>query len=209
MNQTNKTENKKPKTVYIIVGAIFLIGILSKMCGSDKNEKQSSESTNKNEQTQQTSEKKNEQNAVQLDFVTKKTEQFRELIEKGATADEIKKQANSLTKSLIKAENNEIKDWEGVITAVDMFKEKNLDIAITIKPKEIVGKKTITKNGQDFTFNCGITIEATQGDSKKYGYKGIDRQGELYEKVLQLKEGDEVILVQKLLTSWIIRKQQD
>lgn len=199
MNQTNNTEKKKPKSVYIIVGAIFHIGILSKMCGSDKNEKQSSEGTKDSKQTEQSVEKKIEQNAVQLDFIKKKTDQFRQLIESGATADDIKKQANSLTKSLIKAENNELKDWEGVIIGVDMFKEKNLDIAITIKPKEIVGKKTITKNGKDFTFNCGITIEATQGDSKKYGYKGISRQGELYEKVQQLKEGDEVVFSAKVV----------
>ena len=41
--------------------------------------------------------------------------------------------------------------------------------------------------------DCGITIEADQATSKKYGYKGVVRSGALYEKMKNLKEGDKVI----------------
>ena len=138
-------------------------------------------------------------NSIQTKFVSEKTSQFKKLIISGSSTNEIKKQANSLTKSFLKEQNNQLTDWTGKIIWIDMFKGKELDIAITIKPKEIVGQKTITKNGQNYTFDCGITIEADQGISKKYGCKGIVRNGELYEKIKKLKKGDKVIFSAKVV----------
>lgn len=60
-----------------------------------------------------------------------------------------------------------------------MFQDVDLDISITIQDREIVGQKTISNK----TMDSGITIEADQATSKKYGYKGVVRKGELYENV--------------------------
>lgn len=128
-------------------------------------------------------------NPIQTDFVNKKTEEFKNQINSGASADEIKQKQKSLTKTFLKEQKNKLVDWSGVIVSVDMFQDVDLDIAITIQDREIVGQKTIS----DKTMDCGITIEADQATSKKYGYKGVVRKGELYEKIKALKEGDKVI----------------
>ena len=78
-----------------------------------------------------------------------------------------------------------------------MFKDKELDISIAIQKRQKVGKKSISGN----TLDCIITIEATQATSEKYGYKGIIRSGELYEKVKKLAEGDKVIFSAKVINA--------
>jgi len=128
-------------------------------------------------------------NVIQADFVNKKTEEFKAEINSGATADEIKQKQKSLTKTFLKEQKNKLVDWSGKIISVDMFQDTELDISITILDREIVGQKTIS----DKTMDCGITIEADQATSKKYGYKGVVRKGELYDKIKNLKEGDNVI----------------
>jgi len=128
-------------------------------------------------------------NVIQADFVNKKTEEFKAEINSGATADEIKQKQKSLTKTFLKEQKNKLVDWSGKIISVDMFQDTELDISITILDREIVGQKTISYK----TMDCGITIEADQATSKKYGYKGVVRKGELYDKIKNLKEGDNVI----------------
>ncbi|MBK9505833.1 MAG: hypothetical protein WBP31_06465 [Chitinophagales bacterium] len=128
-------------------------------------------------------------NTIQGKFVSEKTEEFKNQITSGASADEIKQKQKSITKTFLKEQKNKLVDWSGVIISVDMFQDVDLDISITIQDREIVGQKTIS----DKTMDCGITIEADQATSKKYGYKGVARKGELYEKIKALKEGDKVI----------------
>lgn len=137
-------------------------------------------------------------NSFQNIFVSQKIEQFSSQIKEGKSANEIKSEANETSKNLLKKENNELTDWEGEIISIDMFKDKELDLSITIQKRKIVGQKTISGK----TMDCGITIEASQGTNKKFGFKGISRNGELYEKVKNLKEGDKVIFSAKVIDVW-------
>jgi len=126
---------------------------------------------------------------VQADFINKKIKEFESQINSGQTSDEIKQKQESLTKSFFNDGNTKVIEWAGQIISLDIFHDTELDIAITILPRKIAGQKTISGK----TIDCGITIEADQASSKKYGYKGILRNGSLYEKVKMLKEGDKVI----------------
>jgi|JI6StandDraft_1071083.scaffolds.fasta_scaffold29272_3 hypothetical protein len=198
---------KKNAGCLVTILALFAIGMLVK-CGSStnketdgaKSEYQTVYDSLEKVYSGNTSNTNNASigNSVEQDFITQKTEQFTSHINAGKSANEIKKEANQLSKSFLKKQNNELKDWEGVIISVDMFQEKELDIAITIQDRKIVGQKTISGR----TMDCGITIEASQGTSKKYGFKGIARSGELYNKVKGLKEGDRVVFSAKVVDTW-------
>ena len=203
--EKKKSEKQGTMGCLVLVGILAVIGLFSKMCSSDNDTKTKTLTTQEQAQVDRMTDSiinpSKYLNSLEADFIIKKTTQFKELINSGSSADEIKKQASSLTQSFLKEQNNQLKEWYGEIISVDMFKEKELDFAITIKERDIVGTKTIIKNGQDHTLNCGITIEATQGVSKKYGYKGVKRQGELYEKIRNMKEGDKVIFSAKIINA--------
>lgn len=197
---------KKNAGCLVIVLALFAVGFLVK-CGSSNKESDGTKSeyqqmydSLEKVYSGNTSSAENTSiaNSVQQDFVSQKIEQFTSHINDGKSANDIKKEANQLTKNLLKKQNNELKDWEGEIISVDMFQDKELDLAITIQDRKIVGQKTISGR----TMDCGITIEASQGTSKKYGFKGIARSGELYNKVKGLKEGDRVVFSAKVVDIW-------
>lgn len=134
-------------------------------------------------------------------FIRDKTELFKKQISSGVSVSEIRFEQSSLTQKLLRPYNYEIMDWEGEIIWIDMFKENELDIAISILKREIVGSKTISSNGQSTTYKCGITIEAGQIPYPKRGYKGIPRNGNLYNKIKRLKEGDKVVFSAKVVDS--------
>lgn len=179
----------------VIVVAILSIGLLAKCGGGEKTytpeeQKELDRLTDSVMKSYDLGTDKTENiNSIQADFLTKKTEEFRNQINSGASADEIKQKQKSLTKSFLKEQKNKLVDWTGVVISVDMFQDTELDIAITIQDRTIVGQKTISGT----TMDCGITIEADQATSKKYGYKGVVRSGELYEKIKSLQEGDKVV----------------
>jgi hypothetical protein len=140
-------------------------------------------------------------NSEQLEFINKKVEQFKELIESKASSNKISEETKLLTNSLLKNSKYIINEWEGAIISLDMFKDENLDISISILSKLVIGNRKVSKDNKDYMFESSISIEATQGDSKKYGTKGIPRNGEIYEKIKTLKEGDIVIFSAKVLNS--------
>ena len=140
-------------------------------------------------------------NSLEADFINQKTSNFKELINSEASAEEIKNKESQITKSFSVRQNDTLKDWYGEIAGIDAFKGKNSDIDIIIKNEEVVGQRTITSGGYEKTFDSHISIEALQGDRKQYGYKGIKRVGELYEKFKTLKDGDKIIFSAKIVNS--------
>lgn len=185
---------KKNAGCMVLVLAFAVIGMFVKCGGGDKPKTPEEQAeinrlTDSIVHSMDNSNQTVKTNTIQVDFVSKKTEEFKNQISSGASADEIKQKQKSITKTFLKEQKNKLVDWSGVIISVDMFQDKELDISITIQDREIVGQKTIS----DRTMDCGITIEADQATSKKYGYKGVVRSGALYEKMKNLKEGDKVI----------------
>ncbi len=182
----------------VIVLLFFAIGMFIK-CGSSSNQETKSEYQRIYDSiSQDDPEIMNSVsviNTIEKEFIIKKAKQYKTLINSDKSTDEIKIEANQLTKSLLNEQNNEIKNWEGEIAWVDMCKGTNLDISIIIQNSIVVGQKIISDNNED----CSIEIDAGQGDAKKYGYVGIARSGELYNKIKKLKEGDKVIFSAKIV----------
>lgn len=184
----NKKKVSKQGTIgcLALLGILAIIGMFSKMCGDDKND---------TAQTEQVTVEETSLTQIQSDFLNSKQEQFTDLIAGNKSADVIKSEAAKLTQSFVSENNGTMTDWEGEIISIDMYKDKELDIAVSFLPRAIVGQKTL--NGK--TFDCGITIEGGQASSEKHGYVGIPRKGELFEKLSGLTTGDKVVLSAKIV----------
>lgn len=128
-------------------------------------------------------------NSEQENFIKKKEEEFTSNIESNISSKEIRQNHQSLSKSWLKEKENKIVNWTGTIISLDVFQEKELDISISIMDKKVIGQKNISGKIMD----CGITIEAEQATNSKLGYKGVVRNGEICNKIKELKEGDKVV----------------
>jgi hypothetical protein len=206
-SQEQVIENKKRDkaagkwATIILIGLLAVYGLSKLFDSNDKRELTPQEQAQADRQVDSMMNPDNYFNSLEADFIIQKTSQFKELINSEASAEEIKNKETEITRSFLLNQNDTLKDWQGEIAGIDAFKGKNSDIDIIIKSEEVVGQKTITTNGYDRTFDCHISIEALQGDRKQYGYKGIKREGELYEKLKTLKDGDKIIFSAKVVNS--------
>lgn len=120
------------------------------------------------------------------DFTSQKIDLYASQIEENLSKKDIEDEQLKLSKSFVEKQNKEIKNWTGEIIYIDLYKQKELDIALSIITKQDVARKEVGEN----IYKCKYTIEVSQESSTKRGTKGISRSGELYEKIKQLKEGD-------------------
>jgi hypothetical protein len=180
----------------VIVGAFVVYAISSedekindKNLSAEENKK-TEQALNENNKDKETENIQIETiNDIQKKYISEKAELFSKQINSDVSADEITNQQNSCTKEFLASNNNKLINWQGKVIWVDMFKDTELDIAISLLERKIIGQKTIS----DRTMESGITIEAIQGTSKSRGYKGVIRNGALYDKIKILSAEDEII----------------
>jgi hypothetical protein len=143
-------------------------------------------------------------NPTQQDFVKKKSDLFYNSIIKptnSAATTMFKKKTKHMTKEFLKENNNILTNWKGTVVSVMACDANGTVVGSADESKKILilivdgGTKTFD-DGED---NYALTLE--QAQNTKQGTKGIYPNNAIYDKVVNLKEGQKIKFSAKVLKS--------
>ncbi len=175
---------------------LSVLGLILFLSCNDNNKK----IEDKNEQTT----KKEITNLKQKEFIKKKSELFFNNILKStnsALTTMFNEKTDKLTKDFLKDINNTLTDWTGKVICVIACDERGTVIGGNDKAKKILilGVEGGEVKFEDSEDNYSLYLE--QAQSKKQKTKGIYPNNPLYNKIINLKEGQKIKFSAKVLNS--------
>jgi hypothetical protein len=193
-------------TAFFALLVISQLGTLTKL---EKNKTSENQLPTDSIIPQQITEKMKEQttqqkleNTVQQDFLKKKADLFYSSVIKptnSATTTMFKGKSEKMTKDFLKETNNTLTDWYGTVISVMASDEKGIIVGGDDKQKKILilivdaGRVTFD-DGEDF-----YSLALTQAQGSKRKTKGIYPNSLLYDKVINLNEGQKIKFSAKIL----------
>ncbi|MEI6697286.1 MAG: hypothetical protein WCO13_14625 [Bacteroidota bacterium] len=181
----------------LLILSIFFVSFLNS-CGSDSGKDTTTNDKNERKPNTEIT------NSKQQEFLKKKSDLFFSNVIKPANSaltTMFKEKTENLTKEFLKEINNTLSDWTGTVESVIACDEKGTVIGGDDKTKKILilvvdcGIIKFEENEDNYSLYC------EQAQSKKGKTKGLYPNNPVYEKVLNLKEGQKIKFSAKVLIS--------
>lgn len=190
------TKNKTIFTTAILYG-MTIFGLLTfTSCGNS-----SDKTTDK---TEQTTAPKEFTNSIQQDFIKKKSDFFYSSVIKptnSAATTMFKEKTEQMTKDFLKENKNTLTDWTGTVVSVMACDANGIIAGGDDKSKKIL---ILIIDGGTIKYDDGednYSLALAQAQSNKQGTKGIYPDNPIYDKVINLQEGQKIKFSAKVLKS--------
>ncbi len=164
-------------------------------------------SSDKSNDKQENTTPKEFTNSIQQAFIKKKSDLYYHSVIKptnSAATTMFKEKTEQLTKDFLKENKNILTDWTGTVISVMLIDENGKFIMQDADNTKKIKIISLVLSAGTIKFDGGednYALRLDQSPSKKQGTKGIYPTNPLYDKVINLKEGEKIKFSAKVLKS--------